>query len=130
MKALIVSRTEGARAWLRSALGAGAEAREAANGLEALRIAGDERFDLVVADESTEPYGAFGLVRELKLLEDPPATIVILDRAQDTWLAKWSGTDAWLMQPVDPFALAALARDVVARAGSGAAHTEANAPAD
>ena len=32
--------------------------------------------------------------------------IVLLERTQDTWLAKWSGTDRWLTQPIDPFELA------------------------
>jgi DNA-binding response OmpR family regulator len=34
---------------------------------------------------------------------------------QDEWLAKWSGADAWLTKPVDPFALADTAAELVAR---------------
>jgi hypothetical protein len=32
--------------------------------------------------------------------------VLVLARAQDEWLAKWSGADAWFTRPVDPFALA------------------------
>jgi len=114
VKALIVSGDERARAWVRGALGPAWESSDAADGNEALRAARADTPDLVVADESTEPFGAFGLARELKILPAPPAVIVLLDRAQDKWLAKWSGADRWLTQPVDPFALADAAREVVA----------------
>ena len=36
----------------------------------------------------------------------PGVVVVLLDRSQDQWLAKWSGADAWFVKPVDPFALA------------------------
>lgn len=113
MRALVVSRTPGARAWIRSALGTGWTCDEAAEGLEALRIARTEAPDLVVADSSTEPFGAFGLARELKILPETPAILIVLDRAQDDWLAKWSGADAWLVQPVDAFELARVAGGLV-----------------
>ena len=84
---------------------------DAANGLEALRLAQREHEpDVVIADETTEPYGAFGLARELKTLPRPPKVVVLLERAQDTWLAKWSGADRWLLRPVDPFELAETVR--------------------
>jgi DNA-binding response OmpR family regulator len=44
----------------------------------------------------------------------PPAVIVLLERPQDTWLAKWSGADRWLQQPIDPFELVRTAREVLA----------------
>jgi DNA-binding response OmpR family regulator len=34
------------------------------------------------------------------------AIVILLDREQDRWLARWSGADAWFVKPVDPFALA------------------------
>ena len=114
MNVLIVSRSERARAWIRRALDPSWEIDEAANGLEALKRAQDEGYDLVIADETTEPFGAFGLARELKILPYPPAVIVLLERPQDTWLAKWSGADRWLMQPIDPFELVRTAREVLA----------------
>jgi len=115
MNVLIVSRSERARAWMRRALDPAWEVDETSNGLEALKRARDEGdYDLVIADETTEPFGAFGLARELKILPDPPAAIVLLERTQDTWLAKWSGTDRWLTQPIDPFELARTARELLA----------------
>ena len=110
----VVSRSEGARAWIRRALDPSFQIDEAANGLEALKRARDEGYDLVVADETTEAFGAFGLARELKILPYPPAVIVLLERPQDTWLAKWSGADRWLTQPIDPFELARTARELLA----------------
>ncbi|TML79361.1 MAG: response regulator transcription factor [Actinobacteria bacterium] len=112
---LIVSRSERARAWMRRALDPAWEIDEASNGLEALKRARDEGdYDLVIADETTEPFGAFGLARELKILPEPPAVIVLLERTQDNWLAKWSGTDRWLTQPIDPFELVRTARELLA----------------
>ena len=115
MNVLIVSRSERARAWMRHALDPAWEVDESTNGLEALKRARDEGdYDLVIADETTEPFGAFGLARELKILPEPPAVIVLLERTQDNWLAKWSGTDRWLTQPIDPFELVRTARELLA----------------
>ncbi len=114
MDILIVSRSERARAWIRRALDPAYQIDEASNGLEALKRARGEGYDLVIADETTEPFGAFGLARELKILPYPPAVIVLLERPQDTWLAKWSGADRWLTQPIDPFELNRAARELLA----------------
>lgn len=96
-------------------------AEEAADGLAALRAARAAEVDVVIADETTEPYGAFGLTRELKLLADAPAVIILLERAQDAWLARWAGADRWLLRPYDPFELAAAARELAdERSGPGA----------
>ena len=114
MNVLVVSRSERARAWMGRALDRAMQIDEAANGIEALKRARDEGYDLVITDETTEPFGAFGLARELKILPDPPAVIVLLERLQDIWLAKWSGTDRWLTQPIDPFELKKTARELLA----------------
>jgi len=117
---LLVSRSERARAWLRRALPTQWTCDEVSNGVEAVRRAPDEEYDLVIADETTEPFGAFGLARELKILPEPPAVIVLLERTQDVWLAKWSGADAWLTQPIDPFKLGRVAREVTEQPPSDA----------
>jgi DNA-binding response OmpR family regulator len=111
---LIVSRSERARAWMRAALDTMWVIDEASNGNEALKRARDEDYDLVITDETSEPFGAFGLARELKILPDPPAVVVLLERLVDVWLAKWSGADRWLTQPIDPFAVATAARELLA----------------
>lgn len=115
MKVLVVSEDARALDFARSSIGSDATYLLAANGREALRVADTEDPDVVIADETTEPYGAFGLSRELKMLPDAPRVIVILERAQDTWLAKWSGADTWFVRPVDPFELADAVRSPAGR---------------
>ena len=81
---------------------------EAANGIVGLRLAWRERPDIVVADEIASGAGGFAVARDLKDSIEPftGAVILVLARAQDEWLARWSGADAWFVKPVDPFALA------------------------
>ena len=114
VKALVISADPALRAQLRTAI-RGLERRteepwtfvEAANGVEGLRAAWRELPDLVVADEITSGAGAFAVAKDLKGAADPFAGVIVLvlARAQDEWLARWSGADAWLVKPVDPFAL-------------------------
>lgn len=90
---------------------------ESADGRQGLLVAWRELPDLVVADEIASGAGAFAVARDLKGATEPfpGAVILILARAQDEWLARWSGADAWLTKPVDPFALADAAGDLVDR---------------
>ncbi len=64
--------------------------------------------DVVVADEIASRAGAFALAKDLRGDEDPyeGVIVILLDRKQDAWLARWSGADAWFVKPVDPFELA------------------------
>jgi DNA-binding response OmpR family regulator len=80
---------------------------EAADGIRGLKIAWRELPDVVVADEIASGAGAFAVAKDLRGAAQPfpGAVILILARAQDDWLAKWSGADAWVTKPVDPFAL-------------------------
>ena len=117
MRVLLVSNNEQKRARMSTSLGESWEISFAHDGVEALRLARTAEFDLVVADEITEPFGAFGLTRELKLLESPPAVIVMLSRPQDSGLANWSGVDLAVVEPVSPRRLAAEAARIAA-AGS------------
>ena len=32
--------------------------------------------------------------------------VILLERSQDAWLARWSGADAWFVKPPDPFEVA------------------------
>lgn len=124
MKALIISPDLALRHQLGTAIG-GLERRtgerwtflEAANGREGLRVAWREMPDLVVADEIASGAGAFAVTRDLKGAAEPfpGAIIIVLARSQDEWLAKWSGAEAWFTKPVDPFALADSARELVGR---------------
>ena len=102
------------------------EILEASDGVRGARIAWRERPAVVLADEITSRAGAFALAKELKGAEQPfPGRIVILlDRSQDEWLAKWAGADAWAVKPLDPFELADL---VAGDAGGGATGEEETA---
>jgi CheY-like chemotaxis protein len=84
------------------------ELREAQDGVEAIAIAWRWRPDVVVADEITSRAGAFAVARDLKgaIPPHPAKVVILLDRAQDRWLAAWSGADAWFDKPVNPFELA------------------------
>lgn len=112
MRALLVSQHGAERRKMALSLGSGWNIVEVTNGLDALREAGEAEFDLVVADETTVPLGAFGLARELKTRDDPPGMIVVLERPQDAWLARWSGADRWIVRPYDPFTLTDAVSDV------------------
>ena len=81
---------------------------EAADGEDGRRKAWRERPDAVVADEIASRMGAFALARDLRGANEPypGAIVILLERRQDEWLAKWSGADAWFVRPVDPFELA------------------------
>ena len=88
---------------------------EAANGIEGLRLAWRELPDVVVADEIASGAGAFAVAKDLRGAQQPfpGAVVLILDRAQDEWLARWSGADAWFVKPIDPFALSDTVIDLV-----------------
>jgi DNA-binding response OmpR family regulator len=80
----------------------------AGDGIRAMTLAWRHLPEVVVADEIASRAGGFALARELKGADPPfPGRVVILlDRRQDEWLARWSGADAWFVKPVNPFEVA------------------------
>lgn len=82
--------------------------RAAANGELGMRAALRDRPEIVVADELASRAGAFALAKTLRDDPDPfvGAIVILLERSQDAWLARWSGADAWFVKPVDPFEVA------------------------
>jgi DNA-binding response OmpR family regulator len=90
------------------ALGEPLRFRAARDGELGIRAALRDRPDVVVADEFASRAGAFGLARSLRDDAEPftGAIVILLERKQDAWLARWSGADAWFVKPVDPFELA------------------------
>ncbi|OFW77287.1 MAG: hypothetical protein A2Z48_09525 [Actinobacteria bacterium RBG_19FT_COMBO_70_19] len=115
MKVLLVSPDPESRelmalavAGIERRLGAPLEFLEATNGERGLRVAFRERPDAVVADEIASRAGAFSLAKDLRGAPEPypGAIVILLERRQDAWLARWSGADAWFVRPVDPFELA------------------------
>jgi DNA-binding response OmpR family regulator len=84
------------------------EPLEAEDGLRGIAMAWRHLPEVVIADEISSRAGGFALAKDLKGADPPfPGTVVILlDRPQDAWLARWSGADAWFVKPVNPFELA------------------------
>lgn len=89
-------------------LGGRLEFLEAEDGERGVQVARNMVPDAVVADEIASHMGAFALARDLRGSTEPyaGAIVILLERKQDAWLAKWSGADAWFVRPVDPFELA------------------------
>jgi DNA-binding response OmpR family regulator len=89
-------------------IGSALRFRAAKNGELAIRAALRDRPDIVVADEIASRAGAFALAKALRDDAVPftGVIVILLERKQDAWLARWSGADAWFVRPVDPFELA------------------------
>lgn len=81
------------------------DALEASDGVRGMALAWRHLPEVVIADEITGRAGAFAVAMDLKGADPPfPGIVVILlDRPQDEWLARWSGADAWFDKPVNPF---------------------------
>ncbi len=63
---------------------------------------------VAILDGEARPTGGLGLAKQVKdELVDCPATLVLIARRDDSWLAKWSMADAVETLPVDPPALTA-----------------------
>lgn len=115
MRVLLVSPDRSSRELMRVSVGS-LERRlgesltflDAENGEDGARIGLRERPDAVVADEIASRAGAFSLAKDLRGAADPylEPIVILLERKQDAWLARWSGADAWFVRPVDPFELA------------------------
>ncbi|MDR3359567.1 MAG: hypothetical protein LBO20_02715 [Bifidobacteriaceae bacterium] len=74
----------------------------------------ENRYDLVIMDNETAKLGGVGLVRQMRAeLDWQPVVLLLLARQQDAWLAAWSGADAALPRPVDPFDLVAKVADLL-----------------
>src|SRR5918999_5596006 len=96
-------------------LGSPLRFRAARDGDLGLKAALRDRPEVIVADEIASRAGAFSLARSLRDEAEPftGVIVILLDRPQDAWLAKWSGADAWFVKPVDPFELADRLLDLV-----------------
>lgn len=100
--------------------------RAARDGELGLMAARRDRPEVIVADEIASRAGAFALARSLRDAEEPygGVIVILLERAHDAWLAKWSGADAWFVKPVDPFELADRLLDLVTEKGFGGSSSE------
>jgi CheY-like chemotaxis protein len=87
---------------------------ETDDGNDAVALVEARHPDLVVVEVGVTPYGAFGIARDVKASPETACpVIVVLERPQDEWLARWAGADALVNRPVEPFALAQVARRLI-----------------
>ena len=93
---------------------------EAAVGDDLIRLDDAGGVDLVVLDGEAWPTGGMGISRQIKNeLRDPPATVVVVARRDDVWLARWSTADAVLAHPLDPVEVADTVAAVLRRRAAG-----------
>ena len=90
------------------------------DGVRGIAVARQHDPDVVIADEISSRAGAFAVAQDLKAGEPAlrAVMVILLEREQDAWLAKWSGADAWFVKPIDPFALADRVAELLGRSGS------------
>jgi DNA-binding NarL/FixJ family response regulator len=83
------------------------------------RATRDEDFDVAIVDLQIGSMGGMAVTLALRLDESsgrvPHVPVVmLLDRVADVHLARRSGTDGWLVKPLDPLRLDRAVRTVVA----------------
>nr|WP_296770425.1 hypothetical protein [Rhodococcus sp. (in: high G+C Gram-positive bacteria)] len=62
--------------------------------------------DLAILDGEAAPAGGMGVAKQLKdEIEHCPPLVVLTGRPDDRWLADWSGAEAAVSHPIDPFVL-------------------------
>jgi two-component system, chemotaxis family, chemotaxis protein CheY len=86
--------------------GAGHNVTEAADGAEALKIAKDGSFDLVLSDVNMPNLDGLGLAKELRALPNFKFTPILMltteagaDKKQD---GKAAGATGWIVKPFNP----------------------------
>ncbi|MDR1825824.1 MAG: hypothetical protein LBR27_10955 [Bifidobacteriaceae bacterium] len=122
---LVYSDNAAIRAQVRGAIGdslggRAVELTDVATSKQAMFLAEENHYDLVIMDNETTKCGGVGLTRQMRneLTNQQPLVLLLLARQQDAWLAAWSRADAAVVRPVDPFEL----RRIVA----GLLHLEAD----
>ena len=93
---------------------------DCSTGAEVLAAVDAGGVEVAVLDGEAWPTGGMGLAKQMKdELEDCPATLVLVARKADAWLATWSLADAVLPQPIDAVELAAGVCGLLRQRGSG-----------
>jgi DNA-binding response OmpR family regulator len=114
VKVLLISADPAVREWMalvvrsvQRRLNEPFEVLEASDGVRGMALAWRHLPEVVVADEITSRAGAFAVAMDLKGADPvfPGVVVILLERTQDAWLARWSGADAWFDKPVNPFEL-------------------------
>ena len=104
---LVVDDTRSMRKMVAAVLqGAGYEVAEAGDGVEALELARERVYDLVVTDHNMPRMDGVTLVRELRSLPnyDPVALIVLSTEVSPELKQKGrdAGASGWMAKPFDP----------------------------
>jgi len=104
---LVVDDTRSMRKMVAAVLqGAGYEVAEAGDGIEALELARERVYDLVVTDHNMPRMDGVTLVRELRALPnyDPVALIVLSTEVSPELKQKGreAGASGWMAKPFDP----------------------------
>lgn len=94
-------------------LQAAAEVVEASSGGEVRQrlLRERDRFDVLVVDGDLQPRGGYAMLYDLRAQAELVGvgaipSLILYERDQDIWLARWAGANDWLIKPVDPFELA------------------------
>ena len=104
---LVVDDTRSMRKMVAAVLeAAGYEVAEAGDGLEALELAKDRRFDLVVTDHNMPRMDGVTLVRSLRTMATyDPVALIVLSTEVDPALkqqGREAGATGWMAKPFDP----------------------------
>jgi two-component system, chemotaxis family, chemotaxis protein CheY len=104
---LVVDDTRSMRKMVAAVLeGAGYKVEEAGDGVEALELARQQVFDLVVTDQNMPRMDGVSLIRELRSLAayDPVALLVLSTEINPELKQKGreAGASAWMAKPFDP----------------------------
>jgi DNA-binding response OmpR family regulator len=83
---------------------------EASTGEQVVAAVDGGGIDLAILDGEAWPTGGLGLAKQIKdEIADAPATLVLVARKDDTWLATWSLADQVVPLPIDAPQLTAAA---------------------
>src|SRR5215475_9071973 len=114
MKVVVYSNDADTRARVRLAIGRRpapdvpeAEVIDVATHAALIRLLDAGGADVMVLDGEAQPSGGMGVCRQAKdEIFDCPPVLLVIGRADDSWLATWSRADAVVSHPIDPAALA------------------------
>ncbi len=133
MKVVVYSHDADTRARVRQAIGRRpapdvpeAEVIEVATHPALIRLLDAAGADIMVLDGEAQPSGGMGVCRQAKdeVFNCPPV-LLIIGRADDGWLATWSGADAVISHPIEPGALAEALAGLMRQRAAGAAAAQA-----
>ncbi|MGA5535516.1 hypothetical protein [Mycolicibacterium nivoides] len=92
----------------------GVEYVEAATPAAAMALLHAGRLALAILDGEATPAGGMGIAKQAgDELDSCPPILLLIGRADDAWLARWSRADAVVPHPIDPLRLAAAVTELL-----------------